>query len=304
MSIPITIITGYLGAGKTTLVNHVLTHNEGRHIAVIVNDFGDINIDEALIEGQTGEIMSLANGCVCCTVTAGFTKLLSELRSLDPAPEHVLVEASGVADPVRLKDNCRFPGFRVDAIVTLVDAETVKARASDAYIADTVLRQIKAGDFVVVNKRDLMTSDDLANVEKWLKERVPLTPQLTTAKANVPLGILFGIEPVGAKEMAPFTHHPEEDYVAFSFEEEVEFNLTKLERFLRSQCKLLLRAKGFFKLEGEENSRLFQLVGGRWEVSRLEERHPTRLVFIGRRDQLNQSEFLQLFRSAARALKP
>src|SRR4051794_19414238 len=124
--IPLTVIGGYLGAGKTTLLNRLLHQNEGRRFAVLVNDFGSINIDAALIASHDGETMSLTNGCICCSLANGFLTALTQLRNRAEPPEHIIVEASGVADPLKIAQYGHTPGFRLESIIVLADAETVR----------------------------------------------------------------------------------------------------------------------------------------------------------------------------------
>jgi len=109
--IPFTVIGGYLGAGKTTLLNHILRNNDGRRFALLVNDFGSINIDAALIKNQDGETINLANGCICCTLAAGFASAIYTILERDPLPDHIIVEASGVADPHKVAQYGRTPSM-------------------------------------------------------------------------------------------------------------------------------------------------------------------------------------------------
>ncbi len=123
--IPLTVVGGYLGAGKTTLVNRILTEDHGRRIAVIVNDFGDVAVDEALIGPAIGGIRALANGCVCCAAVDGLATALTELRELEPSPEHVIIEVSGVGDPWAVAQWGRTPGYELDGVIVIVDPVSI-----------------------------------------------------------------------------------------------------------------------------------------------------------------------------------
>ena len=130
--LPATVVGGWLGAGKTTLVNHLLRHAGGRRIAVLVNDFGEVSIDADLIEGADGGVLSLAGGCMCCSWGEDLFGTLARVRARDPAPDVLLVETSGVAQPGAVARLLRLaPGIQVEAVVVLVDAETVHERAAD-----------------------------------------------------------------------------------------------------------------------------------------------------------------------------
>src|SRR6185295_18755166 len=171
--IPLTVIGGYLGAGKTTLLNQLLRHNAGRRLAVVVNDFGSINIDAALITAHDGETMSLANGCICCTLANGFLTTLTQLKARPDPPEQIIVEASGVADTLKIGQYGHMPGFRLDGIIVLADAETVRRRSRDRYVGRTVIRQLQGADFLILTKPDLVGDADRNAVRAWLQQAAP-----------------------------------------------------------------------------------------------------------------------------------
>ena len=141
VDIPLSVIGGYLGAGKTTLLNHLLRNSEGRRYAVLVNDFGSINIDAALIESQDDSVIKLDNGCVCCSLVNGLAETLHRIRQMEPWPEHVIVEASGVADPVRISHHAYVAPYRPEAVLVVADAETLRQKGGDRFMGDSVLRQ-------------------------------------------------------------------------------------------------------------------------------------------------------------------
>ncbi|MEL7156360.1 MAG: GTP-binding protein, partial [Actinomycetota bacterium] len=160
--IPVTVIGGYLGSGKTTLVNHLLRGADER-IAVLVNDFGSVNIDADLIESQDGETLRLANGCICCSLAEGFAAALDTVLELDPRPDRLVLEASGVADPAAVAAYGHGPGLLLDAVVVVVDGETVRAQAADGYLAQTIDGQLRAADVLVANKLDLVPEEERAD---------------------------------------------------------------------------------------------------------------------------------------------
>ena len=155
MAIPLTVIGGFLGAGKTTLLNHLLAQKSGLRFAVVVNDFGDLSVDGDLLANHGGETIELANGCICCTMGDDLFLTLMQLVRQDDPPEHILVEASGVADPrpitnIAVLHNDLTP----DAVIVLADAELIEERADDQYVGDTVLHQLAAADLIILNKCD------------------------------------------------------------------------------------------------------------------------------------------------------
>ena len=193
--IPVTIIGGYLGAGKTTLVNHVL-RNSNERVAVIVNDFGEISIDEDLIAAAEGDKLTLANGCICCSLADGFAAALNTVRSAEVPPDRLLIEASGVADPAQVAAYGHTPGLRLDAVVVLADAEQVRRLADDRWVADTVRGQLAAADLLVLNKIDLLANaTDLDALSNWLAELAGQAAVVRTSRAAVPIDLLFGPQP-------------------------------------------------------------------------------------------------------------
>lgn len=167
--IPLAVIGGYLGAGKTTLLNHLLRHSRGWRLAVLVNDFGSVSIDAELIERGDGETISLANGCICCGLAGGFALALDGLRERADPPEHIVVEASGVADPREIGQYGHLPGFRLDGAIVVADAETVRRRAADGYVGAQVERQLRGADPIVLNKADLVGLEERGAVERGLR---------------------------------------------------------------------------------------------------------------------------------------
>ena len=192
--IPITVISGYLGAGKTTLVNHVLRSTDER-IAVIVNDFGEISIDEDLIVAADSDKLTLANGCICCSLAEGFSAALDTVRSAGVLPTRLLIEASGVADPNQIAAYGHTPGLALDAVVVLADAEQVRRQANHRWVADTVRIQLAAADLVVVNKIDLLAApEDADALCDWLTGVANGATLVRASRAAVPMDVIFGPE--------------------------------------------------------------------------------------------------------------
>ncbi len=168
-TVPVTVIGGYLGAGKTTLLNRALGGDHGQRLAVLVNDFGSVNIDADLIVGHGGRTISLENGCICCSITDSLGDALDEVLAMSPPPDQILIEASGVAEPAQITGYAQgWPGCRLDAVIVLADVELVRRQARDEYVGDLVVRQLEAADMIVLTKCDLVRDPTLAEVEDWL----------------------------------------------------------------------------------------------------------------------------------------
>jgi G3E family GTPase len=184
--VPLTILTGFLGAGKTTLLNRILHGDHGLKIAVLVNDFGAINIDTQLVVGVEGETVSLSNGCICCTV-----KLL---KRPEP-PEYIIVETSGVSDPAAVAMTFLMPELQpyinLDGIITVADAEQLFS-LDDNY-TQVAMGQIEVADIVVLNKADRVSPDKLDDVKNQIAEFIPDVRILETTYANVPLELVLGV---------------------------------------------------------------------------------------------------------------
>jgi G3E family GTPase len=193
--IPVTVIGGYLGAGKTTLVNRLLAGASGERLAVLVNDFGSVSIDASLIEGRDDDTIRLANGCVCCSLAGGFVEAMQRIGSLVPRPDRLVVETSGVADPAAVAQYAHLPGFELDGVVVVADAETVRRRADDALVGGHVRRQLAGADVIVLNKVDLVSPAELGGVQTWARPLAPAAAIVTALEAAVPMSVLLGRPP-------------------------------------------------------------------------------------------------------------
>ncbi len=278
-NIVVTVIGGYLGAGKTTLVNHILATADQR-IAVLVNDFGDINIDAALIESTDGDTISLANGCICCSLVDGFASALATIKEIDPRPERLVIEASGVADPATVAAYGHSPGLEMDAVVVLADAETVRARSVDTYVGDTVLGQLASADVMVLNKVDLIDPGAVDDLRAWMVERNPQALLVDAEQSQVPTAVLFGSHPDndGRRPTAPaddrrgegdtgHEHGAEDVFESWSWSGSEPLARSAVEQMMAELPDEIIRAKGVLLLDDDlDRSFVLQRVGKRWTL--------------------------------------
>jgi len=192
--IPLTVLGGFLGAGKTTLLNHLLNAAAGRRIAVLVNDFGPVNVDAGLIARHDGDTISLTNGCICCSIGSGLDAALIRVLDRNPPPEWIVIEASGVSDPGRIAQvGMSDPMLQLEGTIVLADAEQILAQADDPLMGDTVARQMASADLLVLNKCDLLPDGGLAGLRTELLRRFGGTPMIEARHGRVALGALTGL---------------------------------------------------------------------------------------------------------------
>lgn len=266
--IPVTVIGGYLGAGKTTLVNHLLRHADGRKLAVMVNDFGALPIDQDLIESQDGNVLAIAGGCVCCSYGSDLIEALMEMARRTPRPDAMIIETSGVALPGPVASSVTLVGgYEVDGIVVLADAETVRERGADRYLADTIARQLRDANLVVLNKVDLVDAAALAETRDWIAARASQARLIETRQSALPFEVVVG---GGLGYEAPrgfqLERHAMSTYVTRSFELARPVDVKALTAALADPALGLLRAKGF--VAGQDDKvYAVQVVGSRVNVT-------------------------------------
>jgi G3E family GTPase len=260
-AIPLTVIGGFLGAGKTTLLNRLLRGATGRRFAVMVNDFGALDIDGRLVADHGGDTIALANGCLCCTIGDSLVTALLSLLERPDRFDHIVVETSGVADPGRIADLAVLePRLSRDGVIVVVDAAEVCARAADRRVGDTIIRQLAAADLLVLNKTDLAC--DLAVLRGWLSTH-SVAPLLEARHADVPLDLLFGLDRYGgaAGESTP------ECFVSWFYEWPEPVERETVLAMLRD-ADGVLRAKGILRFADAPARRsVVHLVGRRLDVS-------------------------------------
>ncbi|WP_088743433.1 GTP-binding protein [Cobetia sp. QF-1] len=330
-SIPVTLVAGFLGAGKTTLLNHLLNSDHGRRMAVMVNDFGAINIDSQLIVSQTQTTVSLANGCICCTVEGDLIAQLSTLLA-DPQtrPEHLVIEASGVSNPVKIANTLRYPQFRqslhIDGILTVVDAAQFDDLDSD--MTRLATEQLDAADIIILNKTDLLTPDQRTALKsRWL---YPNARVIESEHGVVPLALLLGVErkttaePVSpdgrhAPASTPSTttfetfktvpHQHDSLFDTWSWQSDIPLNLKALRNVMASLPAAIYRAKGICHVaEARDQRCILHLVGTRCEITPAGPwkgaTPSTQLIMIGKRGAIDANTLRTLLEACHDEVEP
>ncbi len=300
---PITIITGFLGSGKTTLLNQILQNKDNLKIAVLVNEFGDINIDEQLLISVESDMIELGNGCICCTINDGLVNAVYRVLEREKKVDYLVIETTGLADPFPII--MTFVGTelkvltRLDAIITVVDAAAFDAKHFDS---DAALRQIRYGDMVILNKIDLATKDKINESKVFIEKIKSEFRILESEYGQVPLPLILdvGLNQTDnykaeirefRRNKSAFNNHLETDGFNFvSFQSDRPFEIKKFEHFLSQQLPSnIFRAKGILWFQESPSRHIFQLSGPRYDLQADDwQTHPkNELVFIGR--NLDQS---------------
>ena len=306
---PVTLITGFLGSGKTTLLNHILTNRQDLKVAVLVNEFGDINIDSQLLVSVEENMVELSNGCICCTINDSLVDAVYAVLEREERMDYLVVETTGLADPLPIMITFLGTELRVltylDSVITVVDSE---AFTEDHFSSDAALSQLIYGDIILLNKVDLAPESKLTQLEAYIqsiKEQARfLRCSLTTEASNLPLSALLDVglaaPPIllaaedSWEQPQASTHLPQDGFVSVPFKSDRPFDLTKFEHFLMTQLPAtVFRAKGILWFQGAPESQIFQLSGKRCSITPEPWTSPpqNQLVFIGR--QLNPLQLHQ-----------
>ena len=297
----VTVIGGYLGSGKTTLVNHLLRNANGRRLAVLVNEFGELAIDEDLIEAADDDVISIAGGCICCSFGNDLAATMMDLSKMSPAPDHILIESSGVAIPSAIVATMSLlDGFRADGVIVVTDAETLRKNAADDYIGDTIMRQLADADIVIVNKRDLVSEAMLQSLEYWLAQAAPRASVIEARHGQVPLDALLGSRGPALSETR--WEHADRLFDSFVLLPSDAVEAEALAELLATGPFGVVRAKGFWA-GADGNCNLIHVVGQRWDCSPAGGSHPSGVVVIGKAGQLDHAGIEAATVSMASALR-
>ena len=294
MSVPVLLVAGFLGAGKTTVVNHLLKHADGRRIAAVVNDFGAINIDAELITDADG-VVSLSNGCICCSLEGDLLRTLAVLLRRDPKPDAIVIETSGIADPVdvvrNLMDPMIFREAPLETVVCVVDATMPASKLDDALLRS----QVRAADVVALSKVDLADSASCAAVREAVRAIRPAAVVVEAVDGAVPAALLFPDGRVPSpREVGP-RRPAVERFETLSWTSDRPVSLPRLQAAIGRLAPRLARAKGLFETAEQPGRQMvFQLAGGRATLSPggppPAEAPRTRIVFVAEIGALSRED--------------
>ena len=291
MGIPLTLISGYLGTGKTTLINNLLRTTK-KKIALLVNDFGDVNIDESLIEARTDSVLSIAGGCVCCSYGNELIETLESMNSNEILPDHIVLEASGIALPSKIIQTISLMDFlSFHGTVLLTDASRLRSQLNDLYISDTISLQIEQHDLLVLNKTDLLKEDELLNCIDTLSKRFEIRKFLKTVNAYIEEEDM--LLDFGPSHKINIEKKQEHGFISSTIKPTGTMNAEALSTLLRDPVYNIERAKGFFKNKKGEVCTI-QYDGLTLKIEKTEKNEKESVfVVIGKKNFYNEKEFIE-----------
>ncbi|MGD1807014.1 CobW family GTP-binding protein [Dapis sp. BLCC M126] len=296
---PVTIVTGFLGSGKTTLINQILYNKQNLKVAILVNEFGDINIDSQLLIDINDNMLELSNGCICCTVNDGLVDAVYQILESDKKIDYLIIETTGLAEPLPIMLTFLSTDLKdltyLDSVLTLVDSENF---TPDHFDSEAALKQIAYGDIILLNKTDLVSQDRVDYLESYIKTINNGARVLRSEYGKIPLYLILDVnlsnlEPYLIEDKnhqyelqnKPKNHLINDGFTSISFQSKRPFSAVKFqENFLEELPKNIFRAKGILWFQESELKHIFQLSGKRYDLQ-VEEWSTTptnQLVLIGR----------------------
>lgn len=288
-AIPTTLLTGFLGAGKTTLVNRLLSQNHGRKLMVLVNEFGAVGVDADLIVSDRGSVIEMANGCICCATQGDLKRALRNVAGR-PGIDGVLIETSGLADPepvIAEFDDGELAGrFRLDSVISVIDSDNFDRNLDQA---EAAYQQIVCADLLVINKTDLVATGIVDQIAAGLRKLNPAAPQIRASQCDVPMDVIAGsaeptprVIPSGHHHKHRDGHHHHSGFTSMVVEPAGPLGRVRLGRWIEALPRSIFRVKGFVRLRGTPGLSTVHVVGARHSIdpSSLMDTAP-RLVLIG-----------------------
>ena len=293
-SIPILVLTGFLGSGKTTLLNHLLANNQGLRVGVLINDFGEINIDSMLVSVQTDTALELSNGCICCQVDDDMVDdAIAQLAQRGSQLDYIVIEASGIADPAELATMIRLKKSEYshfDTLVTIVDGLNFE---KNNQVQPHAVDSLAIADLIIINKTDLIDAKKLKEIKKGIGLAAPKARIVDSVHGRVDWRLLLDLQSKPSQQLNLANrqnndhdhHHPH--FQSVSFQTEKPLDPAKFEAWAKALAANIFRSKGiiFFGLKGAEQKFIFQAVGSRYQLKldewREDETPKTQLVVIG-----------------------
>jgi G3E family GTPase len=311
---PVTIVGGFLGSGKTSLLNHILTKTVNKRIAVLVNDFGAINVDAKLIVSVEGETVSMANGCICCTIRDDLLIEVEKLLASVPPPEHIVIETSGVSKPLSVAETFINPSVQtfVDVrIIAVLDADLAFNEQNEYH--DIAIDHIRFADLVVINKTDLVSPPQLSALKKKVELIAERSRIWETTFGEVPFDLILddltnnAMADVQKHQHAKSDHqeHHNSEFSTWSYSSKEKWSFNAMQRAIEKLSKDIYRAKGIVRLDLETNDYgVLQVTGRRGSLRLVEpeslqdEPVTTDLVFIGKPGIITNDSIRELFEQA------